>query len=235
MKSLSGLDGLFLHLETPDTPMHVGSVCLLDLPAGYRGDFFKDVTRLYARRVPLAPVLSRTLVELPLNVANPGWGQAESVDLDHHIQRVTLPRPGTRRQLDACVGQLHSLALDRTRPLWMVYIIDGLKSGQVAYYTKIHHAVLDGKAAVQLARVLLDTTPKGRRFPVRSRQAGHTRAAGARRVGAGSHATRRSPVREVHARLAGCGPQTGANPRTTNGDDRGSLPAQRPCSARGRR
>jgi diacylglycerol O-acyltransferase / wax synthase len=164
MKPLTGLDGMFLHLETPETPMHVGSVSLLDLPAGHHGDFLKDVQRLYARRIPLAPVLSRKLAELPLQLANPSWVQADSVVLEDHIKRVSLPRPGTMRQLEECVGRLHALPLDRSRPLWMVYIIDGLKSGQSAYYTKIHHAVLDGQAAVNLSRVLLDTSPKGRRL-----------------------------------------------------------------------
>jgi len=154
---------MFLHLETPATPMHVGSLSLVDLPAGHRGDYFRKVLRLYARRVPLAPVLSRKLAELPLSVANPVWVQVDAIDLQYHLERVTLPRPGTQRQLEECVSRLHSILLDRSRPLWMVYIIDGLKSGQVAYYTKIHHAVLDGQAAVTLARVLLDTSPRGRK------------------------------------------------------------------------
>ena len=165
MKPLSGLDGIFLHLETPATPMHVGSLSLVELPANHRGDYCKAVTRLYARRLPLAPVLSRTLAAMPLQVTNPAWVQADDVDLQYHIQRVVLPRPGTRAQLEECVGRLHSILLERTRPLWMVYIIEGLKSGQVAYYTKIHHALLDGQAAVMLARVLFDLTPRGTRIP----------------------------------------------------------------------
>jgi len=165
MKPLSGLDGLFLHLETPATPMHVGSLSLLDLPANHRGDFCKAVQRLYARRLALAPVLSRKLATLPLQLANPVWVQADDVDMQHHVQRVVLPRPGTQRQLEECVGRLHAILLDRTRPLWMVYIIEGLQSGQVAYYTKIHHALVDGQAAIMLARVLFDPTPRGRRIP----------------------------------------------------------------------
>lgn len=173
MKALSGLDGMFLHLETPETPMHVGSLALLDLPKGYSGDFFQAVKRLYARRVPLAPVLSRTLVELPLRLANPVWVQASKVDLDYHIRRVVLPAPGTQEQLEACVGRLHSKLLDRTRPLWSVYVIEGLKSRQVGYYTNIHHAVLDGQAGVELSKALFDFTPSVRRVVrVPSRRAG---------------------------------------------------------------
>ncbi len=165
MKPLSGLDGMFLHLETPATPMHVGSLSLLEPPASYRGDFCKAVERLYARRLPLALVLSRKLAAMPLQLANPIWVQVDDVDMKYHIQRVVLPRPGTQEQLEECVGRLHSILLDRARPLWMVYIIEGLKSGQVAYYTKLHHALLDGQAAVMLARVLFDLTPRGKRNP----------------------------------------------------------------------
>jgi diacylglycerol O-acyltransferase / wax synthase len=165
MKPLSGLDGLFLHLETPATPMHVGSLSLLDLPANHRGDFCRTVQRLYARRLALAPVLRRTLAAMPLQLANPVWVQADDVDIKHHVQRVVLPRPGTQQQLEECVGRLHSVLLDRTRPLWSVHIIEGLQSGQVAYYTKIHHALVDGQAAIMLARVLFDLTPRGRRIP----------------------------------------------------------------------
>jgi WS/DGAT/MGAT family acyltransferase len=175
MKALSGLDGMFLHLETPEAPMHVGSLALLDLPKGYRGDFLEDVKRLYARRIPFVPVLSRTLVELPLRMANPVWVQASTVDLDRHIRRVVLPRPGTQEQLEACVGRLHSKLLDRTRPLWSVSIIEGLKSRQVGYYTCIHHAVLDGQAGVELTQALYDFTPRVRRVvPVPGRKAGRS-------------------------------------------------------------
>lgn len=173
MKVMSGLDGMFLHLETPETPMHVGSLALLDLPRGYRGDFFAAVKRLYARRVPLAPVLSRKLVELPLRMANPVWVQASTVDLDYHIRRVVLPSPGTQEQLEACVGRLHSKTLDRTRPLWSVYVIEGLRNRQVGYYTNIHHAVLDGQAGVELSKALFDLTPSVRRVVrVTGRKAG---------------------------------------------------------------
>ena len=85
MKPLSGLDALFLHLETPATPMHVGAVHLLQLPKGHRGDFVDDVKRHVARRLPLSPVFTRQLAEMPLNFANPVWVRADEVDLDRHI------------------------------------------------------------------------------------------------------------------------------------------------------
>jgi WS/DGAT/MGAT family acyltransferase len=163
MKSLSGLDGAFLHLETPETPMHVASLSLLDLPAGYRGDFHADVKKLLARRLHLAPVFQRKLAPMPLQFANPAWIHDDSIDLDHHIQRVTLSPPGTQAQLEDCAARLHSELLDRSRPLWQLTLIDGLQSKQVGYYFKVHHAVLDGQAGVLLAQVLFDVTDKPRR------------------------------------------------------------------------
>jgi WS/DGAT/MGAT family acyltransferase len=165
MKTLSGLDGTFLHLETVDTPMHVGSLHLFDLPPGYRGDFHANVKRQMKSRLHLAPVFTRRLAPMPLQFANPVWVEDDRVDLDYHVHRITLPAPGTQAQLEDCAGRLHSELLDRHRPLWRLCIIDGLRSGQVGYYIKIHHAVLDGQAGVLLAQALFDVTPKARRIP----------------------------------------------------------------------
>jgi diacylglycerol O-acyltransferase len=163
MKALSGLDGTFLHLETPETPMHVGSLHLFDLPSAYRGDFHADVKRQMKIRVHLAPVFTRKLAPMPLQIANPVWVEEDKVDLDYHVQRVTLPSPGTQAQLEDCAGRLHSELLDRSRPLWRLAVIDGLQTGQAAYYIKVHHAVLDGQAGVLLATALFDVTTKARR------------------------------------------------------------------------
>jgi diacylglycerol O-acyltransferase / wax synthase len=165
MKPLSGLDGSFLHLETPATPMHVGQLSLFDLPQGYRGDFVADIRKLVGRRMHLAPVFQSKLAPMPLHFANPAWIHDDAVDLGYHIQHVTLPPPGTQVQFEDCAGRLHSELLDRSRPLWRLYIIDGLQSGQVGYYFKVHHAVLDGQAGVVLVQVLFDVTPKPRTVP----------------------------------------------------------------------
>jgi len=165
MKALSGVDGAFLHLETPETPMHVASLHLLDLPAGYHGDFHADVKRLMRQRIHAAPVFTRKLAPMPLQFANPVWIEDDAVDLDYHVQRVTLPAPGTPAQFEDCAGRLHSQLLDRSRPLWRLTLIDGLQSGQVGYYIKAHHAVVDGLAGVMLAQALFDVDPKPRRIP----------------------------------------------------------------------
>ena len=165
MKPLSGVDAAFLHLETPETPMHVGSVSLFELPARYRRDFHAEVKRQMARRLHLAPVLHRKLAPMPLQFANPVWVDDDAVDLDHHVQRVTLPPPGTTTQFDDCIGRLHAELLDRSRPLWRLHVIDGLQSGQVGYYFKAHHAALDGQAGILLARTLFDLSPRPPALP----------------------------------------------------------------------
>ena len=165
MKPLSGLDGAFLHLETPETPMHVGSLHLFDLPPGYQGDFHAAVKRLITRRLHLAPVFRRKLAPMPLQFANPAWIRDDAPDMDYHVQRITLPPPGTLAQLEDCTGRLHSELLDRSRPLWRIYVIDGLASGQAGYYVKVHHAVLDGQAGVLLTQTLFDLTPRPRSVP----------------------------------------------------------------------
>lgn len=162
VEPLSGVDSAFLSLETPETPMHVASAHLLELPPGYRRDFHAEIKRLMGGRLHLAPIFQRKLAPMPLQFANPVWIHEEEVDLDYHVQRVLLPPPGTVAQFEDCAGRLHSELLDRSRPLWRLYVIDGLQDGQVGYYIKAHHAALDGQAAVLLTRALFDLTPRPR-------------------------------------------------------------------------
>jgi WS/DGAT/MGAT family acyltransferase len=161
LKPLSGLDSLFLHLETPATPMHVGAVHLLERPRG-GGDYLLRVRRHVARRLHLSPVFTRQLANMPLDFANPVWVRADAVDLERHVVRVTLPAPGTLAQLEAAVARLHAQPLDRGRPLWRFHVIEGLADRGLAFYTKIHHATLDGASGVALAHALLDLTPAPR-------------------------------------------------------------------------
>ncbi|HOE43386.1 MAG TPA: wax ester/triacylglycerol synthase family O-acyltransferase [Rhodoferax sp.] len=156
IESLSGLDGAFLNLETMATPMHVGSLHTFEVPKDYQGDFFTDVKTLLTQR--MMPLLRRRLASLPLQMANPVWVQGE-VDMDQHVERIRIPAPGLRAQLEVVVGNLHADLLDRSRPLWMMYVLDGLASGERAYYFKIHHAMLDGHAGAALAATLFDTAP----------------------------------------------------------------------------
>ncbi|HEV8096795.1 MAG TPA: wax ester/triacylglycerol synthase family O-acyltransferase [Burkholderiales bacterium] len=165
MDHLSGMDASFLHLETPETPMHVGSLMLLELPQGYEGDFYEDVKSMIGKRLHLCSVLHRKLAQMPFGLAEPVWIEDDDIDLDFHVRSVTLRRPGTMAQLDQLVARLHSTLLDRSRPLWEMIVIDGLENGQVAFYSKAHHSGVDGKAGVELAKVLYDVSAEIREVP----------------------------------------------------------------------
>jgi diacylglycerol O-acyltransferase len=176
MKQLSGLDATFLYLEKPEMPMHVGAMHLLELPAGYKGRYVNDLRRHFATRLPVAPVLRRRLWWMPLNLANPAWVDADP-DLSLHIVEHKLSRAQTagadaRTLMEAQVSKLHPQLLDRSRPLWLMHVIEGLPRSerglkQVGLYSQLHHAAVDGQAAVALANVLFDTTPEPRTIEVR--------------------------------------------------------------------
>ena len=165
MDQLSGMDASFLHLETPETPMHVGSLMVFELPEGYQGDYYEDVKAVLGKRLHLASVLCRKLAQMPFELAEPVWIEDDDIDLDYHVRSVTLRRPGTMAQLEQLIARLHSTLLDRSRPLWEMYVIEGLENGQVAFYSKAHHSGVDGKAGVALAKVLYDVSPQMREVP----------------------------------------------------------------------
>lgn len=175
LRPLSGLDAGFLYLEAAGTPMHVGSLMLL-APAKGRRDFRRDLVAMLAERLPRTRVLRRVLQAAPLDLGHPMWREVDDVDLDAHVVKRTLRGKGSQAQLDALVAKLHASPLDRGRPLWQFTVIDGLASGEIALYTKIHHAVLDGQGGVALAQALLDIAPASPR----------TRAGGTGTGGTGS-------------------------------------------------
>jgi len=162
MDHLSSVDASFLHLETPETPMHVGSLMLFELPKGYQGDYYDDVKAMIGQRMHLCSIFHRKLAQMPFELTDPVWIEDDDVDLDYHVRSVTLRKPGSMAQLEQLIARLHSTLLDRSRPLWEVYVIEGLggaHAGQVAYYTKAHHSGIDGKAGVELAKVFYDMSP----------------------------------------------------------------------------
>lgn len=163
MHHLSALDALFLHLETEDMPMHVGSLSLLEKPKDCRGSFYPRIRQHIESRMHLAPLFSRRLAFMPFDLANPIWLDNTEVDLDEHIVSIKLPKPGTQAQLEAMVAKLHEGVFNRDKPLWKFYVIEGLQSGQVAFYSRIHHAALDGQGGVALAQAILDTDPTPRK------------------------------------------------------------------------
>ncbi len=176
MKQLSGLDATFLYIETPQMPMHVGALHLLELPEGYKGRFVRDLRKHMASRMPATPALRRRLWWMPLNLANPAWVDAEP-DMDEHIVEIRLSKEEARgkdalRLMEAQVARLHPVLLDRNRPLWKFHVVEGLPPTargrkQVGVYSQLHHAAVDGQAAVALANVILDVTPVPRELEIR--------------------------------------------------------------------
>jgi WS/DGAT/MGAT family acyltransferase len=175
MQQLSGLDATFLYLETPEMPMHVGALHVFELPAGGKGSFVTAMRKHMQSRLPVAPVLRRKLWWMPLNLANPAWVDAEP-DLKQHIVEIKLPKGSGIADLEAQVSALHPVLLDRKRPLWKMHVFEGLAPvggrRRVGLYTQLHHAAVDGQAAVALANAILDLTPEPRAIesPVSSRK-----------------------------------------------------------------
>ena len=159
MKQLGGMDASFLYMETPQTPMHVAGLSIVELPPGFKGSFYDVYKAHIASRLHLLPVLQKKLVQVPWDIDHPLWIDDDAIDLDYHIRHLGLPRPGTMKQLEELVGRLHSNFLDRSRPLWEFYVIDGLADKRLAIYTKIHHAAIDGGAGMVLTNMMYDTTP----------------------------------------------------------------------------
>jgi diacylglycerol O-acyltransferase / wax synthase len=158
-QQLSGLDATFLYLESAQTPMHVGSLHLYTLPPKFKGDFTKTLRAHLAKRMHLVPIFSRRLLNLPFDIGHPSWQKVHKVDLDFHVKRIDLPKPGTTAQMESYCAKLHSQLMDRSKPLWEFYIFEGLTSGEIGFYSKIHHATLDGSAGTVLANAILDITP----------------------------------------------------------------------------
>ena len=168
LKQLTGLDAAFLALETPKTTGHVGGVCVLDAKSAPRPLTLDLLTAVLAERLPLVPVLRRKLLNVPLGLDQPYWIDDPDFDIEYHIREIALPRPGSYAQLTEQVARLHARPLDRSRPLWEIYLITGLAKRRAAVYTKIHHSAIDGVSGAELLTVLLDLKPEGRELPATS-------------------------------------------------------------------
>ena len=155
-RPLSGLDAAFLYLEGLGTPMHVGSLMLLDPPKEATADFHQHLIDLVSDRLTSTKALRRVLEDAPLGLGHPIWREYAELDLDWHIQHRRVHAPGSMQALLNLTARLHAEPMDRGKPLWQLVVIDGLADGRVALYSRIHHALLDGQGGVALARALLD-------------------------------------------------------------------------------
>jgi WS/DGAT/MGAT family acyltransferase len=158
MKQLGGLDASFLYLESPQSPMHVAGLTLYELPKGFRGSFHKHFTAFFKSRVHMIPIFNMKLAKSMFQMDHPGWVDAGELDFEYHIQSVKLDKPGSFEQLEQMVADLHSVPLDRSRPLWQFTVIEGLQDKQAALYSKVHHAAVDGGAGMVITKALYDVT-----------------------------------------------------------------------------
>jgi diacylglycerol O-acyltransferase / wax synthase len=156
MKRLNGWDAMLLYSETPNIHTHTVKIAVLDL-AEFAGDFtFELFRRTFWRRLHLLEPLRYKLVDMPLKLHHPMWLENCEVDLDYHVRRVRVPSPGGRRELDLLTGEIASTPLDRTRPLWEMYFVEGMADDRFPVITKVHHALADGVASANLLARAMD-------------------------------------------------------------------------------
>ena len=166
-KQLSGMDSLFLYAEKQRTPLEVGCLAIYD-PATAPGDKvrFKEILAAFQACLQRSDVFRQRLVEVPFALDHPYWALDEAVDLEYHVRHVSLPKPGDWNQLMAQVSRLHARKLNRSRPLWMVHVIEGLDNvdgtppGSFAMFIKFHHAAIDGIAGQELLAMIHDADPQ---------------------------------------------------------------------------
>lgn len=168
MEQLSGADNLSIIAEKGNNYSHVSLLMLYDQSSAPGGMVrLKDVMKHFEHRLYLHPVFRKRLSPVPLGLDRPYWIAEGEIDIEFHVRHIALPYPGDWRQLSIQIARLHSRPLDRAHPLWEAYVIEGLNNipgvpdGAFAIYLKLHHAVVDGMAAVQLLTALHDSTPEG--------------------------------------------------------------------------
>ncbi|HME50045.1 wax ester/triacylglycerol synthase family O-acyltransferase [Mycobacterium sp.] len=156
MKRLSGWDAMLLYSETPNVHMHTIKAGVIDV-GGVNGTLDLKAFRstLHGRLYKLDPLRYR-LVDIPLKFHHPMWRENCEVDLEYHVRPLELPSPGGRREFDDAIGEIASTPLDRSRPLWVMYFVEGLAGGQVGVITKVHHALADGVASANLMARAMD-------------------------------------------------------------------------------
>src|SRR5919199_1408591 len=166
MRQLTSLDAQFLAMESPRTYGHVGGLAILDPSTAPGGQVTaQDLCRLVGERIHLMKPFRWRLVNVPLGLDHPYWVDDPDFDLDFHIRDTGAPPPGDERALAEQVARIFARPLDRTRPLWELYLIHGLEDGRVALLTKVHHSVVDGVSGAEILSVLLDPSPEGREIP----------------------------------------------------------------------
>ena len=158
---LNPLDVSFLYIEEPTTAMHVGGLCIFAPPPDKPFDYDRLV-EIISDRIGSIPRYRQKVKWVPGNLASPVWVDDQDFDVTYHVRRSALPKPGNIDQLRDLVARLQSRQLDRARPLWEMYLVEGLSDGRIAIITKTHHAMVDGVSAIDIGALILDLTPEVR-------------------------------------------------------------------------
>ena len=162
MQQLSGQDAMFIHSELPGLPQHIGGISIYDQSTAPGGNVrFKQILAMLEARVHLSPIFRRKLVTVPLGLGQPYWADDPDFDLEYHVRHIALPKPGDWRQLCILAARLHATPLSRDKPLWEIYIIEGLDAVEglpkncFAMLMKVHHAAMDGATGAQFLQTLV--------------------------------------------------------------------------------
>ncbi len=158
-KKLNATDAFFLQVERPESPMHIANLVRLKLPRGKgQGEILNLVEQM--RQHPVSqPPFNYRLAKKALSGLSPAWTIEPDIDIDYHVRHSALPQPGGERELAVLISRLHSIPLDRSRPLWECHVIEGFADGSFALYVKMHHALIDGVAGARMLQRTMSTKP----------------------------------------------------------------------------
>ena len=167
MKQLSGQDAMFLHAELDGLPQHIGGVTIYDQSTAPGGKVrFKQILAMLEARAHLSPIFRRKLAFVPYGLGRPYWVEDPDFDIEYHVRHIALPKPGDWRQLCILAARLHAIPLPRDKPMWEMYVIEGLNNipwlpkSSFAIYTKMHHAAVDGHTGTEITAGMHDTSPE---------------------------------------------------------------------------